>query len=313
MKIFVITGGIIGIPTLQELIKANLVCGIGVPAEPNQYIQQIVQMGKQASLPTIQLQKKTLKRTLTQVIDQQKPAIVLVLTFPYKIPSQVLNLPKFGFLNYHCAKLPNYRGPHPNFWEIKNKEAYSAITVHQMDKDFDTGPIVYEEKVRIEPQFTHGMLIIKHSYMAIKATQMVLMQLQTGKLITKPQSTQGATYYPAPIWRDLVIDWTKPSSDIKALIRAANPGYQGAITSILGMTLRVYACSGTNVTNEDQKPAGTILTLNATDGLCVACINGSALRLDILALEEGIFLGQNLGKIGLEVGQQFQIAQPSLR
>lgn len=310
MKIFAISGSVIGIPTIQELIKAKLLSGIGIPEGNNQHLTQLAQMAKAARLPLVVLKKKNLKKDLEKVLDSQKPAVVFVLTFPYKIPAQVLNIPKFGFLNYHCAQLPQYRGPQPNFWEIKNQEHFSAVTVHLMDADFDTGPIVYQERVPIHTHFTFGMLKVSLSYMAIKATQMVLMQLQMGMLNKTVQNTAHANYLPKPKWNDFVIDWrNSSSSQIRALIRATNPDYQGAITMCNGIGMRVLAASMSDITPQANAKGGQIIAMDASKGLCVACTDGKAIKLDIVSLEEGTMLGHDLAKIGFAVGNSFQDAK----
>ena len=312
MKIFAISGGLIGIPTIQELIKARLLTGIGVPDQNSQHIEQLESMGKAANIPVVILKKKSLKKELDHILHKQKPDVVFVLTFPYKIPAQVLKTPKFGFLNFHCAQLPNYRGPQPNFWELKNQEKHSAVTVHIMDANFDTGPIVYEEKVPIESHFTFGMLKVKLAYMAIKATQMVLMQLQMGLLNKKPQPKENASYFPKPELKDLAINWeSQTATQILALIKASNPDYQGAVTSCRGIWVRVLAASPIESENDHQERPGTILTLDESAGLCVSCKDGQMLKLEILSLEEGMLLGHQLTQIGFAQGDTFQTISAS--
>lgn len=62
--------------------------------------------------------------------------------YPRKIPLELLSIPKFGFVNYHPAPLPKYKGPKESSFAIKNQEMEWGVTVHYMDEDYDTGPII---------------------------------------------------------------------------------------------------------------------------------------------------------------------------
>ena len=58
--------------------------------------------------------------------------------YPRKITEPLLSTPKLGFVNYHPAPLPNYRGPTELDEAIKNKEIHWGVTVHFMDESYDT-------------------------------------------------------------------------------------------------------------------------------------------------------------------------------
>ena len=58
---------------------------------------------------------------------------------------------KFGnCYNTHPALLPNYRGNSPIERQIKNFESLSGITLHKMDKGYDTGPVFVRVVYRID-------------------------------------------------------------------------------------------------------------------------------------------------------------------
>src|SRR5574337_1803272 len=62
--------------------------------------------------------------------------------YPRKITDPLLSTPKKGFVNYHPAPLPKYKGPTELDEAIKNKEVQWGVTVHYMDENYDTGPII---------------------------------------------------------------------------------------------------------------------------------------------------------------------------
>src|ERR1700754_4290807 len=63
--------------------------------------------------------------------------LIVVYGFPWRIPSSVLTIPRFGAINIPPSLLPRYRGPSPVLWAIRNGDPAMGITVHRMDENFD--------------------------------------------------------------------------------------------------------------------------------------------------------------------------------
>ena len=83
------------------------------------------------------------------------------ISYPKKIPEDVLSsFPGRGF-NFHPARLPSYRGCLPTVWPILEGDKIAEYTMIVMDHDFDTGPIVDIEKIRIDPHETGWSLYQK--------------------------------------------------------------------------------------------------------------------------------------------------------
>ncbi len=74
--------------------------------------------------------------------------VACVVCFPRRIPPAILGLPRLGFLNLHPSLLPDYRGPSPLFWQLRDG-APTGVTIHYMDEDFDTGPIAAQQAVAL--------------------------------------------------------------------------------------------------------------------------------------------------------------------
>ena len=62
--------------------------------------------------------------------------------YPRKISKSLLSIPKKGFVNYHPAPLPKYKGPTELDDAIKNKETDWGVTVHHMNEEYDSGEII---------------------------------------------------------------------------------------------------------------------------------------------------------------------------
>ncbi|MFI1729118.1 methionyl-tRNA formyltransferase [Streptomyces acidicola] len=65
--------------------------------------------------------------------------------FSWRLPRSVLQIPRYGVLNIHSSLLPKYRGPAPVLWAIRNGDADLGVTVHRMDEEFDTGPVLAQQ------------------------------------------------------------------------------------------------------------------------------------------------------------------------
>ncbi|MDX1921477.1 MAG: formyltransferase family protein, partial [Candidatus Caenarcaniphilales bacterium] len=234
---------------------------------------------------------------------------VFVITFPYKIPEKVLKIPKYGFFNWHTGILPNHRGPDPIFWQILHQDEFGGVTIHKMDAEFDTGPIAYIEKVPLLPEDTYGQHIQKLAVSSKKATDYMLQNFvpNPGQFKLYPQNPAIANYEPRPDFTHLSINWDKhDAAYIKALTRASNPIYGGAITFFRGVPVHLLQVSvGSMQTPPDSKP-GTIISSGLKEGIVALTCDNKLLRLDVLYTEDGFFTGGKLASIfDIKPGEEF--------
>ena len=77
--------------------------------------------------------------------------------FPYIIKSNLINLPKVGFLNLHPAYLPFNKGWNTPSWAILDETKYGA-TLHFMSEELDRGDIIAQEELKVSPTVTANEL-----------------------------------------------------------------------------------------------------------------------------------------------------------
>ena len=70
------------------------------------------------------------------------PDILLVACFPMILGRRWLEIPSQICLNLHPSVLPSYRGPTPLFWQFRQGEHETGITLHVLEEDVDAGDIV---------------------------------------------------------------------------------------------------------------------------------------------------------------------------
>ena len=98
-------------------------------------------------------------QTIRQIKAWQ-PDLVISNYLNQLIKPELINLPTQGTLNIHPALLPRHRGLFPYFWVITAGETETGVTVHWVDEKFDTGDLLLQEKIAVEPDDT----IISLSY-----------------------------------------------------------------------------------------------------------------------------------------------------
>ncbi|HEY0282931.1 MAG TPA: formyltransferase family protein, partial [Rhizomicrobium sp.] len=65
------------------------------------------------------------------------------------IAPRVFGVPKFGMINVHGERLPEYQNAQSVIWPIYNLETTTGLTIHQIDRSIDTGRILYREEYPI--------------------------------------------------------------------------------------------------------------------------------------------------------------------
>ncbi len=155
-------------------------------------------------------------------IKRLRADVVLVGSWGEKIKKEVLDVPKFGFINCHPSLLPQNRGANPYFWAIYQGKEKSGVTFHLMDEGFDTGKIIFQEEIRITPFMNAEDLKHKACALAKKSIAPLLNNLEEGLLIPVAQDETRAT---REFMNDdlIVVDMGRTADEIKNHIRALQP------------------------------------------------------------------------------------------
>lgn len=303
MRIAILCNDRLALPALSQLVQSGMVRSVGTTDRVNEIQLLIQQICNQAKVPVQQFGKKNFEADLNAWLLIHQPDVVLVKTFPWLIPFQSLSIPQKGFINFHYAPLPQWRGSNPLFWMIRNKALFGGVTAHQMTDKFDEGDILLSNQIPLSPETTFGLFCTQLAYSGLELTAKLLQGLQTNTLKPVQQDQTKAKWYGRPKPADLFIDWeTMSSEDICSLVKACNPWNKGAATRGNGWTFGVTDVSYTALAFLENTLPGTILELDEEKGLIVACCNKKALKLNIIYCEEGFFQGKQLSFFGFKKG-----------
>lgn len=170
---------------------------------------------------------KIVDKINTKVIENilKNVDIGIICGFPYIFEKKLINIPKYGLINCHAGKLPQYRGGSPLNWAIINNEKFFHLTIIKVDAGIDTGPIIAEKKFKLKNFYTIEDL------QNISVKQFPLMVYKSLKLIIKnkklkKQNIKFKNYYPQRSNKDSKINLKFADiKHIKLMIRALRKPY----------------------------------------------------------------------------------------
>ena len=173
-------------------------------------------------------------RRLPALLKGLEPDLIFVTGFPWRLPAELLALPRLGCVNTHPALLPRYRGPNPLFWHFMNGETQGGLTMHRMEADFDTGPILAQRAIGITPDDDIDSFFPRLFTVGGEMIVEALTKVAAGDPGT-PQPTEGASYAPLCTEAERWLDWSRAATQLRNQIRGW--GQEGAKASVEGQTL----------------------------------------------------------------------------
>lgn len=99
-----------------------------------------------------------------------------------------------GCINLHPALLPHNRGAYPNVWSIVDR-APAGVTLHYMDIGIDTGDVVVQREVAVEPIDTGETLYRKLETASFDLFTEAWPRFKRGELRRMPQDASAGTYH----------------------------------------------------------------------------------------------------------------------
>jgi methionyl-tRNA formyltransferase len=166
-----------------------------------------------------------------------------------------LGLFPYGLLNIHPSLLPRHRGPSPVNGAILAGDRSTGITIMQLDQGMDTGDILLQEKVAIDPDETAGELEERLSHDAVDLLLRTLDQIEEGTAAPVPQDHARATLTGMLQKEDGRIDWTASAWEVHCRVRGTNP-WPGARTLLGGRDLLLWR---TAMAPDRSGPPGRLL------------------------------------------------------
>ena len=269
MRIGVAATPEVAIPTLNWLLQSEhsielIITQPDRPAGRGRLLQQSV-VADWADANQITVLKPEGSQELLGKIEHLD--IVLTIGYGVLLPLNILTLPKFGFLNLHFSLLPAYRGAAPAQRALLNGETQTGVTVFQLDKGMDTGPIYTQESIEIEPWWRSFELL---QHLADLGPGVVQKSFEMIKNQESPKVQEGAASIAAKIDKaEARLDFTKEVIEVSNSVRAFT--YEpGAWTLWKGEPFKI--CSA-RISSTSKGAVGEVSVIDKS--VFVTCANGS--------------------------------------
>jgi methionyl-tRNA formyltransferase len=161
-----------------------------------------------------------------------------VVAYGALLPQQVLDIPRYGWINLHFSLLPAWRGAAPVQAAIDAGDEITGASTFQIEAGLDTGPVfgVVTEKIAVTD--TAGTLLEKLALSGAHLLETTLDGVEDGTLQAVPQPTEGVSYAPKVPVEAGRIRWDQPALAISRRIRAVTPT-PGAFTEVGGTRLKL--------------------------------------------------------------------------
>jgi methionyl-tRNA formyltransferase len=183
----------------------------------------------------------------------------------------------------HDSLLPKYRGFSPLVNSLINGEKYIGVTALFASKEYDKGPIIYQEKREIEYPITIKEAIEHVSLLYSELVLKILKALSSNlSLNSQEQNEKMASY---SLWRDendYNISWEKSAEYISRFVDAVGFPYKGSKTKINGKIVIIQRVSIVEDLVVENRDLGKIIFF-MDEKPVVVCGSG------LIKIEEAIF------------------------
>lgn len=275
------------VPGLEAIVQAGyevvgVVTAPDKPAGRGQKLSQSAVKIAAEKLGLVVLQPEKLRAPeFIAALQALKPDVQVVVAFRM-LPEIVWALPPMGTLNLHASLLPAYRGAAPINWAIIEGEVKTGLTTFFIEKEIDTGKIIFQTEIPILADETAGQL---HDKMMQAGATLILKTLAAIKNQTAPAIPQpvlaNAPKAPKIFTEDCQINWAQPAHRIYNFVRGLSP-YPAAWTLWNGQILKIFFVSQKTPTNPPPlEPAKVLVEKNE---LYIAATN-AWLKIERLKLE----------------------------
>lgn len=209
-----------------------------------------------------------------------KPDVLVVAAYGLLLPQRVLNVPPMGAFNVHASLLPQYRGAAPIQRAVMHGDTVTGVTIMRIEAGLDTGPILLQQAVSIEPEDTSGTMFTLLAEHGAKLMVGALGMINEGRAAFIPQNNDLATQAGKISRAEEDIAWGKSAESVHNQIRGLTP-FPGARTEWCmegrdSLSLRIEPGAVEILSDDTGKPStqpGTVLGYQ--DGaLRVACGEG---------------------------------------
>lgn len=269
MRIIMMGSPDFAVPTLNALVEAGhevvaAYCqpprpaGRGKKLQPTAIEKRARELGIEVRSPA------SLKGTEEQqAISALDADVAIVAAYGLILPQPILDAPRLGCINVHASLLPRWRGAAPVQRAIMAGDEVTGVTLMQMEKGLDTGPMLMRRETRVADK---NAAQLTDELAQIGAAMVTDWAAEPASFKAEAQPEDGVTYAHKISKDEARIDWSMPAEEVQRRIQGLSP-FPGAWTVVKEERLKLLEAS----LAEGSGPAGTALD----DNLTIACGSGA--------------------------------------
>lgn len=206
---------------------------------------------------------------LVHALKKKRLDAVIVVAYGQIIPTEMLKIPKYGFINVHASRLPVLRGPAPINWALLSGYTSTGVSIMYLDEGLDTGPVYLDAECLIRDDDDALTLSERLAVLGAQKLLEALDLIEREGISPRPQDQAQATYAPLLKREDGVIDWAGDPVTIHNMIRGLLP-WPCAFTRLGEKILRIW--KATYIEELHDLKVGTLIKEGR--GLRIACRGG---------------------------------------
>ncbi len=264
----------------------------------------VADFARAVGLPVMQAERLG-NEDVVQHFRQLGMDVGVVVAFGRFIPSRLLHVPRYGFVNLHPSLLPRHRGPAPIQWAMYSGDRETGVTTMLLDEGMDTGPILLQRATPIDPREHAPQLETRLAQLGAELLLETLDGLAQRRIKPRPQDSSQATVTPKLERKMGRVDWNLPAEELERRCRAFDP-WPGLFCNFRGGRLKIHDLEVGEPRPGDEPP-GTVLEVGK-HGIEVRCGQGTVAILTELQREgrrrlpaDAFILGERVVK-----GEQFR-------
>jgi methionyl-tRNA formyltransferase len=302
MRIILIGQAAFAEKTLEKLVgkREDVLAVFCPPDAPGGRFDPVKQRALQLGIPVHQHKTMKTPEVLEKFVSLD--ADLAILAFVTQIvPPPVFNAPRLGSICFHPSLLPKYRGRSAINWALINGETKTGISLFWVDEGIDTGPILLQKEVAVDPDDTTGTLYFNKLFpVGVEAIGEAVDLIKAGNPPRIIQDESRANYDPPCGDEHARIEWGKSAQEVYNRIRGCDP-QPGAYTTWQGKMVRFYDCRLRRETT--TATPGQVVDIGQEE-LSVAAPGGVIVAKKVRG-EAGKVSGAEFAKqAGIEVGAQ---------
>lgn len=174
-------------------------------------------------------------------VGRHRPDLIVCVGWNRLLGREALSIPTQGVVGFHASLLPRYRGRAPVCWAILRGEILTGNTMLMLAPGVNTGDIVDQQEIPIEPNDTCGTVYERVAVSGAEMLRRHLADLLMGTAPRRPQVVHHFDRMLPPRTPDMgITSFARTALEVHNWIRALSHPYYGAFAFLRGEKLVLW-------------------------------------------------------------------------